>query len=148
MSESHEVSSEKTYRAIGRFIFEFSQVEYTIRVYLAEELGLRDDYFRAVVQSYDVTQLCKVAKEVFFKSRGDMNATAINNLISKFMKLIEHRNSLAHGLWVPFEGGGTVHHVSRNNFKSNDDANQAEILEDLANQLSKLRGQLDQEFYI
>ena len=147
MPQSHEVSSEKTYRAIGRFVFEFSQVEYTIRVYLAEELGLHEDYFKAVVQSYDVALLCKVAKEVFSKSRANMNAAAINNLISKFLELNEPRNRLAHGLWVPFKDGGTVHHVSRNSFKSIDAANQAEKLEELANELSNLRGQLDQEFY-
>ncbi len=31
MSEADRGAFEKTYRAIGRFIFEFSQVEYTLR---------------------------------------------------------------------------------------------------------------------
>jgi hypothetical protein len=41
-------TTEKTYRAIGRFMFEFSQVEYTIRHHLAEAIELRDDHFHAV----------------------------------------------------------------------------------------------------
>jgi hypothetical protein len=63
-----QIAAEKTYRAIGRFIFEFSQAEYTIRHYLAEEIGLAEEHFVAVVESYDVSVLCTVAKEVFGKS--------------------------------------------------------------------------------
>jgi hypothetical protein len=29
---SAQADAEKTYRAIGKFVFEFSQVEYTIRI--------------------------------------------------------------------------------------------------------------------
>jgi hypothetical protein len=54
MSGTNQVAAEKTYRAIGRFIFEFSQAEYTIRHYLAQEIGLDEEHFSAVVESYDV----------------------------------------------------------------------------------------------
>ena len=64
MTEAHQIASEKTYRAIGRFIFEFSQAEYTIREYLAQEVRLKDEYFSAVVESYDVAMLCTVATAV------------------------------------------------------------------------------------
>jgi hypothetical protein len=40
---SAEADAERTYRAIGRFVFEFSQVEYTIRHYLASEIGLKEE---------------------------------------------------------------------------------------------------------
>ena len=58
---SARVDAEKTYRAIGRFVFEFSQVEYTIRHYLASEIDLKEEYFTAVMESYDVALLCAVA---------------------------------------------------------------------------------------
>ena len=41
MSEADRGAFEKTYRAIGRFIFEFSQVEYTLRYYLGQEIRTR-----------------------------------------------------------------------------------------------------------
>src|SRR5580704_11632264 len=63
----------KTYRAIGHFMFEFSQTEYTIRHYLAEEIGLNEEHFAAVVESYDVGALCTVAIEVFTKARAEEN---------------------------------------------------------------------------
>jgi hypothetical protein len=67
MTESDD--SEKTYRAIGRFIFEFSTVEFAIRFILAKELGLDFKQYRAVVESYDVAMLCTVAKNVFLQNR-------------------------------------------------------------------------------
>jgi hypothetical protein len=108
-----EIASEKTYRAIGRFIFEFSQAEYTIRHYLAEEIKLDEKYFAPVVESYDVGVLCTVAKQVFLSTRDGKNAARIETLINKFSKMSHERNRVAHGLWVPFKDGGTVHITSR-----------------------------------
>ena len=57
MGRAENETAEKTYRAIGRFMFEFSQVEYTIRHHLAEEIGLKEKHFSAVVESYEVGAL-------------------------------------------------------------------------------------------
>jgi hypothetical protein len=140
-------SSEKTYRAIGRFIFEFSQAEYTIRQYLASEIGLVDEHFSAIVESYDVGLLCTVATKVFGKSRAGPNAAAIEGLINKFRGLNDIRNRVAHGLWVPFKDGGTVHHVSRSKLQPRTDNNQAEALDKLADEACNLRSQLEQAFF-
>ena len=110
MTEPHD--SEKTYRAIGRFIYEFSMVEFVIRLKLAEEIGL-DKRHKAVVESYDVGMLCAVAKDIFTKSRAEENAALINSLINEFFELNSIRNRVAHGLWQPQLEGGTVRHVPR-----------------------------------
>ena len=65
MTATHDKTAEHTYRAIGRFIFQFSQAEYTIRHHLAQEIGLDEAHFSAVVESYDAVLLCNVAKAVF-----------------------------------------------------------------------------------
>jgi hypothetical protein len=90
MGQAEEEAAEKTYRAIGRFMFEFSQVEYTIRHHLAEEIGLDEKYFSAVAESYEVGALVSVAIEVFKKSRGD-NATPICKLLNKFRGMNDER---------------------------------------------------------
>ncbi len=145
MSET-QVAAERIYRAIGRFIFEFSQAEYTIRHCLAEEIGLADEHFVAVVQSYDVALLCTVAKEVFDKSRASGNAVAINGLIGKFYDLNVERNRVAHGLWVPSKDGGTVHYVSRSKLKPSMAADRAAALETLADDACHLRAELERAF--
>jgi hypothetical protein len=99
MSDDDQAAAEKTYRAVGRFIFEFSQAEYTIRHYLAQEIGLDEEHFSALVESYDVALLCTVAKEVFNKSRANTNAAGIKDLINNFRALNDNRNRVVHGLW-------------------------------------------------
>jgi hypothetical protein len=146
MSEAEVAPSEKTYRAIGRFMFEFSQVEYAIRHYLAEEIGLKEVHFSPVVESYDVAVLCTVAKEVFAKERSDEIGARIKKGIDRFMTLNGDRKRVAHGLWVPFKDGGTVHYVSRNSLKPSWSVNQAEALEKLADELNALRAELENAF--
>lgn len=146
MTGPDRASAEKTYRAIGRFIFEFSQVEYTIRYYLAEEIGLNEEHFSAVVESYDVGLLCTVATEVYKKSRKK-NSKRITDLINKFRDLSQKRNQVAHGLWVPFKDGGTVHHVPRGALKPSIKQNQADELEKLADEAAKLGSKLTNAFW-
>jgi hypothetical protein len=57
MEQKYVAAAEQTYRAIGRFMFEFSQIEYMVRYYLAETIQLKEEYFSAVVESYDVAAL-------------------------------------------------------------------------------------------
>jgi hypothetical protein len=147
MSETTPNPEEKTFRAIGRFIFEFSQVEYTIRYYLAEEIGLKEEHFTPVVESYDTAMLCNVAKEVFAKRRPGQFFARVEECIKCFQKLNNIRNRVAHGLWVPFKEGGTVHYVPRNlNVNPGGLQNQAEDLEKYADQLNALRAKLEGAF--
>jgi hypothetical protein len=136
---------EKTYRAIRRFVYEFSQTEYTIRYYLAEELDLKDAFFAPVLQSYDVALLCNVAKQII-KISSPEKAAEIENLINQFLKLNEERTRVAHGLWVPFFGGGMVQHVSRSNLQPKMYSSQAEVLEKHADELQRVRADLNAVF--
>lgn len=146
MSEADRGASEKTYRAIGRFIFEFSQVEYTLRDYLSQEIRLDDKHFSAVIESYDAGLLCTVAERVFEKSLTGKRAEKIRKLINKFRELIYERNRVAHGLWVPFKDGGTLHHVPRGTLKWSMSANRAEALEKLADDACTLRADIESAF--
>jgi len=143
MTTTDQASAEKTYRAIGRFVFEFSQVEYAIRYHLAEEIELDEEHFSAIVESYDAGLLCTVAIEVFKNSREQNNAARIQELINNFRDLTNIRNRVAHGLWMPVREGGTVHHVPRGNLKPKTSANQADALEKLADEACRLRADLE-----
>jgi hypothetical protein len=52
------------FRAIGRFTFELSQLEFSIRAVLAGHLELPAKYFDIVTAPYDFAMLCKVFREV------------------------------------------------------------------------------------
>jgi hypothetical protein len=148
MVELEPEAAEKTYRAIGRFVFEFSQTEYTIRHFLGEEVNLAKQYFFAVIQSYDVGLLCNVTKQVIKISMDASRAAEIEKLINQFLKLNEERTRVAHGVWVPYFQGGMVQHVSRSSLQPKMHSGQAELLERHADQLSLIRGQLNRVFTV
>lgn len=143
MSETAS-NPDEVYRAIGRFIFEFSQVEFTIRHYLAERIGLKDEHFMPVVVSFDVAVLCNVTKAVFAQGRAD-ESTRIKKGINRFFDLIQNRNRVVHGLWAHSEEGGVVHHVPRS-LKPDRLDNQAGELEKCADELNALRAELESAF--
>ena len=169
MSAVEQAGAERTYRAIGRFIFEFSQVEYTIRYYLADQIGLHEEHFSAIVESYDVALLITVAKQVFkkplhsgaisaaflhgprpaylrdFRAQND-RGDRIETLLNRFLEFNFYRNRVAHGLWVPSMDGGTVVHVPRNKLTPARFADQAVELEKRADELCKLRADLENAF--
>jgi hypothetical protein len=146
MGEPEQMQAEKTYRAIGRFMFEFSQVEYSIRHRLAEEIGLNEEYFAAVVESYEVETLCSVGAEVFTIARTKDSACRIKHHLNHFRRLDEERKRIAHGLWVPSQEGESVHYVSHSGSKLKLSTNQVETLEQLADEIRALRSELEKAF--
>lgn len=141
-----DAATEKTYRAIGRFMFEFSQMEYAVRHFVGEEIRLNEQHFSAVMESYDTATLIGVAKQVFRKSRGE-EADGLWKLLNRFHGINDERKCVAHGLWVPFTGGGTVHYTSRNKLTPASFAEQAAHLEKLSDELSQLRASFEREAY-
>ena len=147
MSVTERTAAEQTYRAIGRFMFEFSQLEYTVRHHLGEEIGIKEEHFPAVMESYDVGMLTTVAKEVFKRSRDGENGIQIQKLLDRFREQNDFRKRVAHGLWVPFMEGGTVHYVSRSKLTPARFTEQARELETRADMLCQLRADLEKAFF-
>src|SRR5690242_4060138 len=56
-------SDDRWFSAIGRFIFEFSQLEYTLKHYVAEKVGLDDVHFNSIM-THDFAILCNIAEVV------------------------------------------------------------------------------------
>ena len=92
--------------------------------------------------------LCSVAIEVFTKSRANNNAARIKGLIERFRRLNDDRKRVAHGLWVPFMEGGTVHYVSSSSLKPSRLGHQAEALEKRADDACALRAELEAAFAV
>ncbi|KRR08735.1 hypothetical protein [Bradyrhizobium valentinum] len=134
-----QLESEKTYRSIGFFMHEFSQVEYSLRYAVGEELALKPKHLDVVTAAFDVAALCNLAV-VLFGERGEMK-----KLINRFRKLNDHRQRVAHGLWMPESEGGYVHHIARTNLKDMAYKQQAHELEKLAEEALSLRNEFSVE---
>jgi hypothetical protein len=143
-----EELAEKTYRAIGYFMFQFSQTECSIRQLLGSEIKLDEKFVPAILQSYDVGALCNVAKEIFKKTRSAKEAEEIASLINRFYKLNGERQRVAHGVWVPHFRGGMVQHISRTSLKPVMHEDQAKQLDKWAEEASVIRTLLMSKFVI
>jgi hypothetical protein len=84
------------FQDIGHFIFEFSQLEFTIRAVLSSALKLPDGYFDIVTSGYDFAMLCNVTRAVALKQRPD-HEPAIEKLFNDCLKLNDERVRVAHG---------------------------------------------------
>jgi hypothetical protein len=137
--------SDKTFRAIGRFLFEFSQLEYEIRRQVADAVDLELYHFHAIMM-HDFAPLCTAAISVFdFEYSFDKvkgRAQAMRSLLKRSQSLNNIRNTVAHGLWVPFEEGGKVVHMPRT-LKLNVSNKQALTLEKKADEAKELRRKIE-----
>jgi hypothetical protein len=132
---------EATYRAIGRFMCEFSQLEYAIRAVVSDESGLDDIHFNAIMV-HDFSVLCTGAIEVFFIGK-EANKTEMRKLLNQARSLGDVRNRIAHGLWVAHLDGGRVIHVPRNSLKGKIFKDQAKELEKKADEANALRTKIE-----
>jgi hypothetical protein len=102
---------------IGRFIFEFSQLEFSIRAVLVSRLGLKEEYFNIVSGPYDFAKLCNVTREASIVKYPERKEE-LDKLFNACLKLNETRVLVVHGMWLDDMDGLSLRIVSRGNFKT------------------------------
>ncbi|HEY1930853.1 MAG TPA: hypothetical protein VGG99_02480 [Acetobacteraceae bacterium] len=109
---------ERLYMAIGRFMFEFSQLEFYIRYALKSALGLNDEQFSVLATSYDFASLCKSTREFFrrFVEHTRHNQKEVDDLFKECLSINESRVQIAHGTWFVDAVGLGTQHVARGSF--------------------------------
>lgn len=127
--------------AIGEFIFEFSQLEFTIRHVLGVALSLNDDtLFDAVTSPYDFAALCRVTKMILQASSSDAKLNAkIEATFNGCLAMNDERVRIAHGTWT-IDGG--ARHVSRNTLKAQSHFEKPETIVAKAHEVSELRSRI------
>ena len=139
MAGASTLSEEETYRAIGRFIAEFSQLENILKMCVANAAGVKDEFFPAVM-SHDFALTCTMALEVLPRVlQPEKHIDAVANVINGCRALNDDRVRVVHGLWRPHKKGGTLGHVSRTKLRPTFTRQQAAHLEEQADVARKLR---------
>src|SRR6476660_1743852 len=116
--DSHEksvnqfTSEDRYYSAIGRFMVEFSQLEFSFKYYVAKQVNLGDQYFNAIM-SHDFSRLCQIAETVLVPAAFDEKKAALKSLINKCKTLNDDRVRIVHGLWVVTKKEGRLVFASR-----------------------------------
>ena len=111
----------RSYEKIGRFIADFSQLEFSIRVNLMQALRLDHlsypaELAEAITSPYSFTSLCKVAQKVFslVNQADDTRAMKIAAVLNKCLALHEQkRNPLVHGIWAPSDRGPVARYTAQ-----------------------------------
>lgn len=105
------------YQAIGKFIYQFSQLEFAIRHLLSDLLELTPSQFHIVTTSYDFATLCRVTSSFICdlpeaQAEEDLQKS-VRDTFNDCLKVNDARVRLVHGTWE--EGGAS--HVSRTTLK-------------------------------
>jgi hypothetical protein len=141
-------SEDRFFSAIGRFIFEFSQLEYTFKALIAQDMSLADEYFNTIM-THDFALLCTIAEDVFVRSAVDKEYTSskLNELLSKCRLLNEERNRIVQGLW--FVGGkeGRLFLAPSGQSETKLHYEQADEVADLAERAGQYRMELEKIVY-
>jgi hypothetical protein len=136
--------AERFFSAIGRFIYEFSQLEYELKLHVAGAIGLKDEHFPAIM-TYDFAMLCTVAETVLVPIYNPRQTANFQALIGKYRSLNDDRNRVVHGLWEIGMGGSGLIHVPRRKLEytvhfrdSGALARKADLANDLREELRKI----------
>jgi hypothetical protein len=133
--------NEPLYTAIGKFIFWFSQLEFTIKASLASYLGLKDEQFNVVIGPYDFLMLCTVAEKTIKLDMDQKYHPALKSFFDKCKKLNqEARVVVAHGSWT----SAGARHVSRTTLEAKMHFEKPETLLEAADKAKKLMAELIQ----
>lgn len=163
----------KWFSAIGRFVFEFSQLEYTLKHHLAEAVGLEEAHFNSIM-THDFAMLCNIAEVVLLQEpkapdwewpkemitppkrvtrrkifQIDM-ATRIlkmKEIIKECRQLNDIRVRVVHGLWAVGGGSGHLYHVSRQTLQNKKYFEQADDLATKADIACRLRDEISKAIY-
>jgi hypothetical protein len=151
--DSHEksvnvfTSEDRFFSAIGRFIFEFSQLEYSLRFYIAEGINITTDQHFNAIMTHDFSRLCDVAGNVLVPLVDETQSNRLKKLISKCKALNDERVRIVHGLWFVSSKEGRLIHASRGQIQAKVYFEKHIEVATLADRATEYRFELGQIYY-
>jgi hypothetical protein len=108
--------NEQIYAAIGRFLVSFSNLEVTLKVWIAETINLSSEFHDPIL-THDFAMLCNIAQTVLPHAMKEGAAKGLKPIIGRFHELNQHRVRIVHGWWLG-SGSRGLHHVSRQKLRT------------------------------
>jgi hypothetical protein len=113
-----EERKRQTFEQIGRFLFQFSQLEFSIKIVLARALNLSEEQFDIVTSTYDFRVLCVVTQKILALQLSEQT-NDIKDYFKRCLALNDDRVRIAHGLWADGPQGMSARHVARTSLDAN-----------------------------
>jgi hypothetical protein len=134
-SVGHLNGHEKFFSAIGRFIYEFSQLEFWLKCIIANTIGLESEHVEPIL-THDFAMICTILETLVAPRLSDAQATKLKQLVKTCRSLNDDRVRIAHGFWVMgSEGSGSLHHISRQKLKAAEHFQEAEVIASKADEI-------------
>jgi hypothetical protein len=134
-------------RKIGRFIFEFSQLEYTIRHHVGDKAGMGDQVADMVTANIDFARLCSTMLALSAQEADGRPEPTIEKLINECRQINEIRTRVVHGLWVAGTTNDRLIHTSRDKMTSKIFFDKPGDLDKHSERMSKLRSEITHAVY-
>ncbi len=128
---------DRQFQAIGHFLFQFSQLEFSIRAVLTGRLGLTGDYFDAVTAPYDFRMLCAVTSRVTI-IKYPAQKSDVEKLFKECLKHNDSRVIVAHGMWRDDMDGLSARTVSRASLQAQSHSFKSDELQRFADKAQEL----------
>lgn len=115
---AYEGDSTNLFREIGRFVFEYSQLEADLRRVFRKKLGVDRKFDNILTSSFDFSRMCTVLAEISaIEDGGKADPMLKKLLLSDCQEVNRIRVHVVHGRWNSSAWGDDVIHVSRQGMK-------------------------------
>lgn len=101
------------YAEIGRFVFEFSLLEATLRRILRRKLKLHVAYKDIMTAGFDFAKLVTAVLAASALEEGGKPEPALQKLLNRCHDINALRVAVVHGQWSSTLGGDSAYHVTR-----------------------------------
>lgn len=105
------------YREIGRFVFEYSQLETDLRRIFRRKVGFTLDHDDIMTAGFDFARLCTALIAASAIEEGGKADQALEKLIKACHDVNTVRIAVVHGRWSSTYGGDRAIHVARGSMK-------------------------------
>lgn len=130
------------YREIGRFVFEYSQLEFDLRRYFRSKVGISLEHNDIMTAGFDFSKLVNALIAASAIEEGGTPDPVLEKHLKACFKVNDTRIAVVHGRWSSTYGGDRAFHVSRNSMKQQKLFEYEGDLDELSHGIVKLRAEI------
>jgi hypothetical protein len=144
--ETERQNLQRLYLSIGRFVFEFSQLEFMIRHALGVALDLKGDRFHIITSPYDFSALCRVTRSIYRTVPGctDEEREELEAVFKECLQINDERVRIVHGTWFISDERLGAEHVSRSSLEPKVYYSRIEDIDKRSGEVAKLKSRIVQ----
>jgi hypothetical protein len=105
------------YHEIGRFVFEYSKLEFALRRHFRRKVGYKLEFDDVMSTGFDFAKLCNALLALSATEAGGNSDPTLKGLIDECHRINAVRVAVVHGTWFSTRAEDRVVHVSRSSMR-------------------------------